>query len=174
MSRVNPVPIEDAKGDLRNIYQNLTQKTGKVINIFQNMGNSPPTLKAFLALNDASNHISLSPQLREQLALTVSQSNHCNYCLAAHTLLAKGAGLNENDILKARQGESQDPKNQAILKFAKLVVENKGHVSNQDVASLKASGVNDTELVEIIFVIIVNMFTNYFNLITDPKIDLSP
>lgn len=171
MSRVNPVSTDQAKGEVKEIYQSLTQQMGKVINIFQNMGNSATTLKAFLALSGATNETSLSPELREQIALIVGQSNHCQYCLSAHTILAKKAGLNEEDVIKARHGESNDPKENAILKFAKQVVENRGNVSNQDVASLKAFGVSDKELVEIILVIIVNIFTNYFNLITDPKID---
>lgn len=171
MSRVKPVPVEDAKGEVKDLYQSLKQKMGKVINIFLNMGNSAATLKGFLALSDAANQTSLSPQLREQIALLVGQSNHCQYCLSAHTMLAKGAGLNDDEIVEARHGESTDPKNQAILKFAKEVVENRGNVSNQDIAGLKAAGVNDTELVEIVLLIMVNMFTNYFNLITDPKID---
>ena len=171
MSRVKPVSVEEAKGEVKELYQSLQQKMGKVFNIFLNMGNSANTLKGFLALSDAANHTSLSSKLREQIALIVGQSNHCQYCLSAHTMIAKGTGISEQEILKARHGESQHPKDQAILKFAKQVVENRGNVSNQDIASLKAAGVNDTELVEIILVIIVNMFTNYFNLITDPKID---
>jgi uncharacterized peroxidase-related enzyme len=171
MARVKPVNLEDAKGEVHDLYQTLQKKMGKVINIFQNMGNSAATLKGFLDLSEAANRTSLPPKLREQIALAVGQTNHCQYCLSAHTMLAKGAGMNEQEIIKARHAESQDPKNRAILKFAKQVVENRGNVSNQDIASLKAAGVTDTELVEIILIIMVNMFTNYFNLITDPKID---
>lgn len=171
MARVKPVSVEEAKGDVKELYQSLQQNMGKVFNIFLNMGNSAATLKGFLALSDATNQTSLSPQLREQIALIVGQSNHCQYCLSAHTMIAKGQGMSDQDILKARHGESPNTKDQAILKFAKQVVENRGNVSNQDVASLKAAGVTDTELVEIILVVIVNMFTNYFNLITDPKVD---
>ncbi len=171
MSRVKSVSVEDAKGEVQDLYQALQKKMGKVINIFQNMGNSAVTLKGFLDLSEAANRTNLSPKLREQIALIVGQTNHCQYCLSAHTMLAKGAGMSEQEIVKARHAESQDPKNHAILKFTKQVVDNRGHVSNQDIASLKAAGVSDAELVEVILVIMVNMFTNYFNLITDPKID---
>lgn len=171
MSRVKPVTPEEAKGEVKEIYQSLQKNMGKVFNIFQNMGNSAVTLKGFLALSDAVNHTTLPPKLREQIALIVGQSNHCNYCLSAHSTIAKGCGLNDQDILNARHGESSNARDQAILKFAKQVVENRGNVSNQDVASLKAAGVNDTEFVEIILTIFLNMFTNYFNLITDPKVD---
>lgn len=171
MSRVKPVSVEEAKGEVKELYQHLQQNMGKVFNIFLNMGNSPATLKGFLSLSDAANQTSLSPKLKEQIALIVGQSNHCQYCLSAHTVIAKGKGLSDQDILKARHGESSNAKDQAILKFTKQVVENRGNVSNQDVASLKAAGVSDTEFVEIILQIMVNIFTNYFNLITDPKID---
>lgn len=172
MSRVKPVTPEEAKGEVKEIYQSLQKNMGgKVFNIFQNMGNSAATLKGFLALSDAVNQTTLPAKLREQIALVAAQSNHCNYCLSAHTMIAKGSGLSDQDITNARHGESSNGKDQAILKFAKEVIENRGNVSNQDVASLKASGVSDTEFVEIILTIILNMFTNYFNLVTDPKID---
>lgn len=171
MSRIKPVDAKEAKGEVKDLYQALEKKMGKVINIFLNMGNSPVALKAFLDLSEAANHTSIPPKLREQIALIVGQTNQCNYCLSAHTAVAKMLGMNENEILKARNGESQQPKDAAILKFAKKVVENRGHVSDQDVNDLKAKGVNDKELVEIVMLIIVNMFTNYFNLIADTKID---
>lgn len=171
MSRVKPVSVEEAKGEVKELYHSLQQKMGKVLNIFLHMGNSAATLKGYLSLDDLVQQTSLSPKLREQIALVVGQTNHCQYCLSAHTLLAKEKGLSEQDILKARHGESQTAKNQAILKFAKQVAENRGYVPNQDIASLKAAGVSDTELVEILLVIILNLFTNYFNLITDPPID---
>lgn len=171
MSRVKPLTVEEAKGETKELYQKLEKKMGKVINIFLNMGNSPTTLKAYLQLSDAAEQTTLSPQLREEIALIVGQSNHCQYCLSAHSAIAKNLGINEIDILKARHAESSDAKSQAILKFAKTVVENRGNISNQDVASLKAAGVSDKELVEVLLVINVNMFTNYFNLATDTKID---
>lgn len=171
MSRVKPVTIEEAKGEVKEIYQALEKKMGKVINIFQNMGNSPAVLKGFLGLSEAVDHTSLSPKIREKIALIVGQTNHCQYCLSAHTAIAKGHGFSDQEIINARHAEAEDPKTKEILKFAKTVVENRGHISNQDVASLKAAGVSDTELTELILVIILNMYTNYFNLITDPKVD---
>lgn len=171
MTRVKPVSVEEAKGEVKDIYHSLQEKMGKVFNIFQNMGNSPATLNGFLALSGAAEQTSISPKLREQIALIVGQSNHCQYCLSAHTAIAKGQGLSEQEIMKARQGESSNAKDHAILKFAKYIVENRGNVSNQEIASLKAVGVNDTEIVEIVLIVVVNLFTNYFNLVTDPKID---
>lgn len=171
MTRVKPVSKEEAKPRVKEIYQNLEKKLGRIPNIFLNMGNSESVLKGYLALGDAAEHSTLDAKLREQIALIVSQKNDCNYCLSAHTAIAKAAGLNEESILQARQGFAQDPKAQAIINFAKIMVEKKGHVTDQEVNQLKEAGVNDAEVVDIILVVIMTMFTNYFNHVTDPKID---
>ncbi|MDP1880366.1 MAG: carboxymuconolactone decarboxylase family protein [Parachlamydiaceae bacterium] len=171
MSRINPVKVEEAQGELKEIYQQLEKKMGKVINIFQNLGHSPAALKGMLGLMQAGEETSIPPQLREKIALIVGQTNSCNYCLSAHTSIAKKIGINDEDILKARHGKSEDLKSDAILQFVKTVVTEKGQISNQDVDLLKKAGVSDKELVEIILLINLNMFTNYFNLITGTPID---
>lgn len=171
MSRVNPISPDKASADVKEIYKQLEKKLGRIPNIFQNMGNSFAVLLGYLGLEEAISKTSLDPKIREQMALIIAQINHCQYCLSAHTVIAKHSGLPEQDILQARHGLAKDPKTQAILKFTATVVNQKGKATNQDVASLKAAGVTDTELVEIILVITMNLFTNYFNLITDPKVD---
>lgn len=171
MSRVKPVTKEEAKNGVKEIYQVLEKKMGKIPNIFLNMGQSHAVLKAYMGLGEAANLTTIDPKVREEIALTVAQANDCHYCLSAHSAIAKSIGINEQTILQARLGQSQDPKTQAILRFSKLMVDKRGHLSDQEVDQLKKAGVSDTELVEIILVVIQNMFTNYFNHITDPAID---
>jgi len=171
MSRVQPVTADKAKPAVQEIYKALEKKMGKVPNIFLNMGNSAAVLKGYLGLSDAVNLTSLDPKLREEIALIVGQANQCNYCLSAHTAIAKGTGLSDQEILSARNAQSQNPKTQAILTFVKSVVDKRGKIDDQEVTGLKAKGVNDAEIAEIIMIITLNMFTNYFNLVTDTKID---
>lgn len=171
MTRVHPISPEKASAPVKEIYAAIEQKMGRVPNIFLNMGNSAAVLNGYLALSDAIEHTSLDAKLREKIALIVGQSNHCNYCLSAHTAIAQATGINEQEIFQARRAESKDAKTQAILSFAKAVVEKRGSVADQDVAALKSAGVSDAQIVEIILVITLNIFTNYFNHITDPKID---
>ena len=171
MSRIPAINPDSATGELKTIYDGMKKSIGKVPNIFKHMGNSPAVLQSFLAFSQSLNNTSLSPQLREQIALVVGQENKCGYCLSAHSAIGKGAGLNDDQIQKARDGESDNPKTRAILHFAKVVVDKRGHVNDADVDALKHVGVSDAEIVEIILAIQVNMFTNYFNHIIDPTID---
>lgn len=171
MTRVKPVEPEKASSNVKEIYSAIEKKMGRIPNIFLNMGNSAAVLKGYLGLSDAVKQTSLNPKLQEQIALIVGQTNQCGYCLSAHTAISQGSGIPDQEILESRKGVSKDGKTQAILIFAKKVVEKRGNIDDQDIASLKASGASDAEIVEIILTIALNMFTNYFNHITDPKID---
>lgn len=171
MERMTPVLPEKATGDIKSIYDKIQKKMGVIPNIFKNMANTPAVLLAYLDLSDKAAHTKLAPQLREEIALAVSQANECNYCLSAHTQIAKKEGLPDQEILLARKGEAQDPKTRAILKFARKVVDKKGKVSDADVTELKTAGVNDSELGEIFLNIMATFFTNYFNHIADTKND---
>jgi AhpD family alkylhydroperoxidase len=60
------------------------------------------------------------------IALSVAESNACDYCLSAHTYI--GANLVKIDataMTAARYGNSTDPKTDAILKFSKALVAKK-------------------------------------------------
>lgn len=174
MDRIAAVLPEKANSQVKPLYDEIKKMMGSVPNIFKNMGNSPLLLQAYLALSDKTNQTKLSPQLKTEIALAVSQANDCNYCLAAHSQIAKKQNIPDQDALLARKGEAKDPKSKAILKFVKTVAEKRGKVSDTDVLALKAEGVDDQELAEIFLNIMTTMFTNYFNNITDPQVDFTP
>lgn len=171
MSRIAPIAPAEAKGEAKDLLTALEKKLGVAPNIFKCMANAPHVLKTFLSLSEAANQLSFNPKLREEIALAIAQANQCNYCLSAHTAIAGKLGVPTNEIILARKGEALDQKSQAILKFVKLAVEKRGHVSQQEVEALKAAGVKDSEIVEIIQLIATNFFTNYFNHIVDTDID---
>ena len=171
MSRISAVNTEGAQGEEKELFDRVNRKLGRIPNIHKLMGNSPVVLKAYMELSDQLAHTSLPIKLREQIALAVGQINGCLYCLAAHAAIGSKAGLSPEEIGDARLGRAADPKVEAILKFARTAVENRGWASDEDIKALKAHSVSEREIVEIIFAISVNMFTNYFNHIADPEID---
>ncbi len=172
MSRVQTHDPKDVKNpETKSLLEGIQKKMGKVPNIFRNMANSPAVLQGYIALSEAASHTSFPDDFREEIALTVAQTNNCHYCLSAHTAIAKMLKVPEQDILKARKGEAEDPKRAAILHFVRQMVEKKGHIPEEDINELKAKGITDTELTEIVLLVSLNLFTNYFNHITDPAID---
>lgn len=121
--RIDPVPPEDAQGELKQIYEKLQKRSSAVYNIYQLMGNSPAVLDAYLQMGEVAKKTSLDVILREKIALFVSQEQLCRYCLAVHYQAAKRQGIEEDEIQNARRGCSNDPKTDAILKFAKRACE---------------------------------------------------
>jgi uncharacterized peroxidase-related enzyme len=173
-SRFQPVTPEQAPAPVKEIYATLKSKMGSVLNTFQNMGQSPVVLEAYIAIAQAVNRSSLPEKVRQEIALATSQYNKCNYCLAAHTAIAKKQGLSEQDILSARQGKATEPKAAAILKFSEKILATQGRVSDRDVEEVKAAGVSEKEIAEIVLAVVSNVLTNYFNNVTDTPLDFPP
>ena len=171
MNRVIPLVKEKAPSNIKPVFDQMEKNMGMVPNIFLSMANSPEALQGFLKLSEQIEKTSLSKSLREQLALVIAESNHCNYCLSAHSVIAKTAGLIDEEILNARKGHAKNAKDQAILSFARSVIDKKGNVSDNEVQALKSQGVTDKELCEIVLVIALNIYTNYFNKIINTTVD---
>ena len=81
------------------------------------------------------------------------------------------AGLSEAKSLNARRGSSDEPKVAAALAFASKIVEERGQVTDADVAALRQHGFSDGEITEIIANVVLNIFTNYLNIAAGTEID---
>lgn len=171
MPRIQPLTLETAQGEAAEVLAGVKKKMGMIPNLLATMANSPSVAKAYLAFSGAAGEGRLSGDVRERIALTTGQANECNYCLSAHTLMGKGAGLSENEIVNARQGTSDDSKVAAAVAFARKLSDNRGNVTDEDVAAVRSAGYDDGEIAEIVANVALNLFTNYFNHVADPEID---
>src|SRR5262249_45944983 len=95
----------------------------------------------------------------------------CQYCLSAHTELSKAAGLSDADVLKARSGDGDDPFERALASFAKAVVRERGHVSNEELERARKAGIDDGLVMEIVANVALNTFTNYVNEVDKTEVD---
>ncbi|MGE3703621.1 MAG: carboxymuconolactone decarboxylase family protein [Hyphomicrobiaceae bacterium] len=146
-------------------------KLGVVPNIFKTMAQSPAVLNGYLGFSGAIGSGKLPAALREQIALAVAGQNACDYCASAHTALGKMAGLTADEMKRNLTGLASDPKAQAAVTFAGRIVASRGLVSDAEVATVRAAGFSDEEIVEILGNVVANIFTNYFNHLTATDID---
>jgi uncharacterized peroxidase-related enzyme len=171
MERIVPVDLQTAKGKSKELLDAVKAKLGIVPNMTRSMAVSPPVLEAYLGFIGALGHGVLPARVREQLALDVGEANHCDYCVSAHCVLGKGAGLTEQDVLDSRRGASADPKADVLLRFARTVLEKKGLVKDTDIAAVRQAGYGDAEIAEVVAHVGLNVFTNYFNNVAGTPID---
>jgi uncharacterized peroxidase-related enzyme len=171
MPRIQPVNRKNADAKSSNLLNAVEKQMGMLPNMIATMANSLPVAQAYLGFVQHISAGSLPAALREQIALTVSEVNQCDYCLSAHTLLGRKAGLGETDVLDARHGTAADEKAHAAVAFARKIVQDRGHVSDEDVAEVRRAGYSDGEIAEIVANVALSTFTNYFNRVVDTEID---
>jgi uncharacterized peroxidase-related enzyme len=171
MERITPVDHQNASGRAKELLDAVKSKMGMVPNLTRAMAVSPSVLEGYLGLSGALGHGVLPAKVREQLALSVSESNHCDYCVSAHSLLGKKSGLSDQEVTDSRRGTSADPKADALLHFAQTVVSKRGVVSDADLAAVRSAGYGDAEIAEVVAHVALNIFTNYFNNVAATTID---
>ena len=173
MTRIpTPATIEAAPAASRPLLEGVKKQLGVVPNVFRLISNSPAALEGYLDLSGALNRGSLPAATRERIALAVAEINGCNYCLSAHAYLGKNlAKLDNAEITANRNGASNDPKADAAVRFAAKIVRERGHVGEDDLRAVKSAGYDDAQVIEIVFHVALNTWTNYINTVANTEID---
>lgn len=152
------------------LFDNLKKGIGKVPNLFATMALSQNGLANYLALSGGKS--SLKAKEKEVVNLVVSQVNDCDYCLAAHTAIAKLNGFTDAQILEIRSGAPAfDSKLNALAALAKSFVVNRGKPATELVDAFYAAGYSDENLVDTIMLIGDKMITNYLYAVTKIPVD---
>ncbi|MDX2211091.1 MAG: carboxymuconolactone decarboxylase family protein [Sphingopyxis sp.] len=153
------------------LLDTVEKSLGVVPNLFRLVGHSPAALEGLLCLNGALSK-ALDAKTRERIALAVAEVNGCDYCLSAHTYLGLNlVKLDAAEIAANRTGHSNDPKADAAVAFAATVAAERGRVSDADLAAVRHAGFSEAQIVEIIGLVAVNVYTNLINNVADTEID---
>lgn len=171
MSRLKTIDPKKAEGRAKEIFEGPLK--GKHLNIFKGMANSPAALDAYLAFSGALAKGELSEKEREVVQLAIGQENGCGYCLAAHTMIGKNAGLTDDQAIGARRGKIDgDKKLNALARFSKTLHEKKGNVSENDLKAFKDAGYTDGAIAEVVANYALATYTNFFNHVNETPVDL--
>jgi uncharacterized peroxidase-related enzyme len=173
MSRL-PVPnLESDAGPSGQIYAQIKKAIGVVPNTYAAIAaHGPAALKSILAADAVLASGSLTKRDQEIIKLVVSTAAGCDYCVAAHSHLAKLAGVKPEVLEQIRAGQpSGDAKRDALVHFVRKLAQSSGTVSDEDFAAITAAGYGDAQLVEISLAFATIVFTNVFNRINDTEID---
>ena len=172
MSRITIPTVEQSKPASQVLLAGVHSQLGMVPNLMKLLGHSPAALEGYLALNGALGKGALPVALRERIALAVAEYNGCDYCLSAHDYLGRNlAKLGRNELDAAREGQSEDAATHAALQFALRVLENRGQVSDADLAAVRLAGFDEAAVLEIVAHVALNVLTNFSNNVARTDID---
>lgn len=116
----------------------------------------------------------LSRREIELISLHVAELNGCSYCLSAHSVVARGAGLEAQEIESARDGRGANGREDAILAFVRRVVRTGGARAGGELEALERAGITHAQLIDILAAVALNTFRTAANIVAQTEIDFPP
>jgi uncharacterized peroxidase-related enzyme len=173
MSRLSAIQPEAATGATAELFAKIRKAAGKVPNAYATVGtHSPESLGAILGLEAVIGAGTLSKQDVEAIKLAVSEVVGCDYCVAAHTLVGKFAGLAPETMKQVRAGApTGDAKRDALVHYVRVLVSTRGTVPEDEVNAIREAGYTERQIIEIALVIASITFTNLVNRVNDTTLD---
>ncbi|ESS37300.1 carboxymuconolactone decarboxylase family protein [Burkholderia cenocepacia] len=173
MSRLTTIHPEEATGATAEVFAKIKKAVGKVPNAYATIGTqSPEALGAALAFDAAVAASTLGKADIEVIKLTVSEYAGCDYCVAAHTLMGKLAGLTSDQMKQVRAGATTgDAARDALVAYVRTLVGTHGTVPVAVVDAVRAAGYTERQLIEISLAIASITFTNLVNRVNDTTLD---
>ena len=165
------VPTRDEVSPANQVlFDNLKKGLGFVPNLYAYYGKNETALGDYLTLQNRKS--TLKAKEREVINLVTSQVNGCRYCQSAHTVLGKMNGFTEQQILELRSGSASfDAKLDALVRFTKSVVENRGRATDAAKDAFFAAGYTEASLIDVVIVIGDKIISNYIHNLTGFAID---
>lgn len=152
------------------IFDDLQKGLGFVPNLYAYYAKNETALADYLTFQNRKS--TLKAKEREVINLVTSQVNGCRYCQSAHTVLGKMNGFTDEQVIEIRKGAASfDLQIDALAKFTKAVVENKGKVSQEVKDNFFYAGYTEANLIDVIIVVGDKVISNYIHNITGFEID---
>lgn len=166
MSWIRKIGYQESEGELREIYDRIKGKDDYIDNILTVHGQRPHTLEGHMTLYKNVLHHGenvLPKWMLELLAVYTSLLNGCAYCVAHHfeglRALLKDDARAQAIRVALESGALEgvfDSREATALDYARKLTLDPGAMQEADVASLKAQGLSEGEILEI------NQVVSYF------------
>lgn len=174
MARIKPLEKDHVAQEVRPIYEEIEKVFGRVPNIFKTYAHFPPLLKTnwekFKAVMMGG---SLRRELKEAIALVVSEANSCQYCIAAHGLALQQLGFTRKSIdalVKNLDEADFHLRERKILELTRKSTKDANSVTDADIAELRKFGWSESEIVEAQGV--MELFTGFNKFLDSLAVDI--
>ena len=161
---VGAIPILDA----------ANKSLGFIPNLYAHLAEAPNALEAYKNMGALLEKSSLTPEEQQVVLISVSVENRCEYCVAAHSFIARNMVKVQDNVISAMRN-GQDIPNQklnALAKFAKTVVRERGWVADsQELIDFYVAGYTAQNALEVILGVSMKTLSNYNNHLTDTPLD---
>jgi uncharacterized peroxidase-related enzyme len=164
MAWIEVIPPGTADGELREAYDGILSRRGKLSNIMAVQSLSPPMMRAHLDLYMVVmfERSGLSRAEREMVAVHVSVVNGCEYCTRHHAAALRACWKSPERVSQLENGKLPDPlseRERELLRYAEGLTVTPSAIEEADIARLRAVGLSDPEILNL------NAVVSYFNFV---------
>jgi uncharacterized peroxidase-related enzyme len=167
ISRLTRKEVDAATGA---IYDRYMQQRGNVPNMFRTVAHRSEIFQSMIAHFEAILHTGTLPlRLKELVIVRTSQLNHCDYCLASHTRIAKKLGWTDAQLAQLGTpgaGMEFSAAERCALRLAERMTQNEGPLTDDEWAELRGF-YSEGEVVELMGAIGLFNYFNRFNNMLD-------
>ena len=176
MTFIRTVPRNEAEGELADLYKRAGNPDGTVDHVMMIHSLNPPALRAHFELYVTAMHKKspLSRVEREIVGTVVSRLNGCAYCQRHHATglqrILKGDRPGLGDALLTGEDSGLNTRERAMVAYARKLTITPGEVSAEDVAPLRAAGLDDRAIHDLAQVVAYFCYAN--RMVTGLGVDL--
>lgn len=165
---------ETAPEDARETLKAIEQRYGFIPNLAGVFAASPGAFKGLLSALQANDDdaLTLLPLERQVVQIAVSVENRCDYCTAAHSMLASSLGMTRNQIISLQQqDELDDSRLEALRRFSTDLIRQRGWVDDEVLQKFFAAGFTHDQVLEVLLGVALKTLTNYANHVAKPEVN---
>jgi alkylhydroperoxidase family enzyme len=144
---------------------------GQLPNFLGVLAGSPAALRAYARFRSELRHGSVGVQTLERIALAIAEHYRSQPGISIHTRTARAAGLGIDEVAAARDWESSDPREAALLRYLRALLEQRGHAPMHLHEEAREAGWTDEQLLEAIAYVSLESLTALVNVAGEVPVD---
>jgi AhpD family alkylhydroperoxidase len=144
---------------------------GQLPNFLGVLAGSPAALRAYARFRSELRRGTLPLATLERIALAVAGRRGSQPGLNIHTRSARDAGLTIDEVSRARDFDSGDPSQAALLRYLRPIVSEGGQPAQHLHEEAREAGWSDEQLLEAIAYVALETFTAMVNVAGDVPVD---
>ncbi|MEO6857814.1 MAG: carboxymuconolactone decarboxylase family protein [Solirubrobacteraceae bacterium] len=144
---------------------------GQLPNFLGVLAGSPAALRAYARFRSELRHGQLTLPTLERIALAVAEYYQSAPGIAMHSRAARGVGLALDEVALARQFNSKDEREAALLRYLRALLDNRGRAPMHLHEEAREAGWQDEEILEAIAAVTLEGFTALINVAGEVPVD---
>ena len=144
---------------------------GQLPNFLGVLAGSPAALRAYARFRSELRHGRLTLPTLERIALAVAEHYQSAPGIAMHSRAARGVGLALDEVALARQFNSNDVREAALLRYLQALLDERGRAPMYLHEEAREAGWDDEEILEAIAALTLEGFTAMINVAGEVPVD---